>query len=180
MTPKASLPASLEARVWAALAEINDPEMPVNLVDLGLIYGLEVGEGTVRLRLTFTAMGCPASDMIAVAGGAGHRRGRDRCRLGSALDLGSPDAGWPGGAAGLGARRLMAYSRVHANVREYDVFARKARVEPLRQVGSVVAPDDDLAMAYARATYDEERWVEMMIVPRDAVIRLWGPGESET
>ena len=64
MTPKASLPASLEARVWVALAEINDPEMPVNLVDLGLIYGLEVGEGTVRLRLTFTAMGCPASDMI--------------------------------------------------------------------------------------------------------------------
>jgi metal-sulfur cluster biosynthetic enzyme len=50
--------------VWAALAEINDPEMPVNLVDLGLIYGVEVGEGTVRLRLTFTAMGCPASDMI--------------------------------------------------------------------------------------------------------------------
>jgi 1,2-phenylacetyl-CoA epoxidase PaaB subunit len=74
----------------------------------------------------------------------------------------------------------MAYSRVHANVREYDVFARKTRVEPLRQVGSVVAPDDDLAMAYARATYDEERWVEMMIVPRDAVIRLWAPGDSET
>jgi 1,2-phenylacetyl-CoA epoxidase PaaB subunit len=72
----------------------------------------------------------------------------------------------------------MAYVRVHANVREYDVFARKARAEPLRQVGSVVAPDDDLAMAYARATYDEERWVEMMIVPRDAVIRLWAPGEE--
>jgi 1,2-phenylacetyl-CoA epoxidase PaaB subunit len=74
----------------------------------------------------------------------------------------------------------MAYSRVHANVREYDVFARKARAEPLHQVGSVVAPDNDLAMAYARATYDEERWVEMMIVPRDAVIRLWSPGESES
>ncbi|TMF57484.1 MAG: metal-sulfur cluster assembly factor [Chloroflexi bacterium] len=59
-----NLAASLETRVWAALAEINDPEMPVNLVDLGLIYGLEVREGTVRLRLTFTAMGCPASDMI--------------------------------------------------------------------------------------------------------------------
>jgi metal-sulfur cluster biosynthetic enzyme len=54
----------LEARVWSALAEIEDPEMPVNLVDLGLIYGLEIGEGTVRLRLTFTAMGCPASEMI--------------------------------------------------------------------------------------------------------------------
>jgi 1,2-phenylacetyl-CoA epoxidase PaaB subunit len=73
----------------------------------------------------------------------------------------------------------MAYVRVHASVREYDVFARKARAEPLRQVGSVVAPDDDLAMAYARSTYDEERWVEMMIVPRDAVIRLWAPGEEQ-
>jgi metal-sulfur cluster biosynthetic enzyme len=55
---------SLEARVWSALAEIDDPEMPVNLVDLGLIYGLRVAQGSVDLRLTFTAMGCPASDMI--------------------------------------------------------------------------------------------------------------------
>ncbi|MDQ6708927.1 MAG: metal-sulfur cluster assembly factor [Candidatus Dormibacteraeota bacterium] len=55
---------SVEARVWSALSEIDDPEMPINLVDLGLVYGIEVGEGRVRLRLTFTAMGCPASDMI--------------------------------------------------------------------------------------------------------------------
>lgn len=72
----------------------------------------------------------------------------------------------------------MGYTRVHRLVREYAVFARKLRVEPLRQVGSVVAPDDELAKAYARATYDEERWVEMMIVPRDSVISLWAPGED--
>ena len=54
----------LEARIWSALAEINDPEMPINLVDLGVVYGVEVGQGLVRVRLTFTAMGCPASDMI--------------------------------------------------------------------------------------------------------------------
>ncbi len=54
----------LEARVWSALSEIDDPEMPINLVDLGLVYGVEVGEKWVRLQLTFTAMGCPASDMI--------------------------------------------------------------------------------------------------------------------
>ena len=54
----------LEQRVWSALAEINDPEMPVNLVDLGVVYGVEVGERVVRVKLTFTAMGCPASDMI--------------------------------------------------------------------------------------------------------------------
>ena len=54
----------MQARVWSALIEIDDPEMPGNLVDLGLIYGLEVGEGRVDVRLTFTAMGCPASDLI--------------------------------------------------------------------------------------------------------------------
>jgi 1,2-phenylacetyl-CoA epoxidase PaaB subunit len=70
------------------------------------------------------------------------------------------------------------FKRVHGSVREYEVLARKARAEPLRMVGSVVAPDDDLAMAYARATYDEERWIEMTIVPKAALIRLWGPGED--
>ena len=55
---------ALQTRVWAALAEINDPEMPVNVVDLGLIYGIDVIGGAVRLRLTFTAMGCPATEMI--------------------------------------------------------------------------------------------------------------------
>jgi len=72
-----------------------------------------------------------------------------------------------------------AFTRVHGAVREYEVFARKARAEPLRLVGSVVAPDDDLAAAYARATYDEERWVEMVIVPRESLITLWAPGAQD-
>jgi metal-sulfur cluster biosynthetic enzyme len=55
----------LEERVWAALADISDPEMPIGLVDLGLIYGVEVDGARVHVRLTFTAMGCPATDMIA-------------------------------------------------------------------------------------------------------------------
>jgi metal-sulfur cluster biosynthetic enzyme len=38
--------------------------MPVNLVDLGVIYGITEQEGTVEIDLTFTAMGCPASDFI--------------------------------------------------------------------------------------------------------------------
>ena len=54
----------LEGRLWSALKEINDPEMPVNLVDLGLIYGLTVDGGRVCVRLTFTAMGCPATEML--------------------------------------------------------------------------------------------------------------------
>ena len=50
--------------LWAALAEVQDPEMPVSLVDLGLIYGISRDRGTVTVELTFTAMGCPAADMI--------------------------------------------------------------------------------------------------------------------
>src|SRR5207302_8031996 len=55
---------ALDRRVWAALRDVQDPEMPVKLVDLGLIYGVETLEGHVRVRLTFTAMGCPATEMI--------------------------------------------------------------------------------------------------------------------
>lgn len=47
-----------------ALREVEDPEMPVNIVDLGMIYGLREQGGTVTVDLTFTAMGCPASDLI--------------------------------------------------------------------------------------------------------------------
>ncbi len=69
-------------------------------------------------------------------------------------------------------------NRVHGSVRQYEVFARKLRVGPLKLIGTVVAPDDDLVAAYARATYDEERWIEMAIVPRAAMTTLWAPGEE--
>ena len=51
-------------RLWAALSEVQDPEMPVNLVDLGVIYGIAERDGVVDVDLTFTAMGCPASEFI--------------------------------------------------------------------------------------------------------------------
>ena len=51
-------------RLWAALSEVQDPEMPVNLVDLGVIYGIQEQDGVVAVDLTFTAMGCPASEFI--------------------------------------------------------------------------------------------------------------------
>jgi metal-sulfur cluster biosynthetic enzyme len=51
-------------RLWAALTEVQDPEMPINLVDLGVIYRIAEQDGLVEVDLTFTAMGCPASDFI--------------------------------------------------------------------------------------------------------------------
>ena len=53
------------SHLWAALGEVQDPEMPINLVDLGVIYDIRQGDdGIVEVDLTFTAMGCPASDFI--------------------------------------------------------------------------------------------------------------------
>ena len=54
----------MSERLWAALTEVQDPEMPVNLVDLGVIYAVAESDGVVDVDLTFTAMGCPASDFI--------------------------------------------------------------------------------------------------------------------
>ena len=53
-------------RLWQALAEIEDPEIPVSLVDMGLIVAVDYDEQarTARLQITYTAMGCPAMEMI--------------------------------------------------------------------------------------------------------------------
>jgi 1,2-phenylacetyl-CoA epoxidase PaaB subunit len=52
----------------------------------------------------------------------------------------------------------------------YEVFARKAREEPLRHIGFVNAMDPDLARICAWTTYDEQNWFEMCLVPRAAIV----------
>ena len=52
----------LEADIVAALRTVFDPEIPVNIYDLGLVYGLDVAaNGDVQLRMTLTAPGCPVA-----------------------------------------------------------------------------------------------------------------------
>ena len=54
-----------EAAVWEALAEIPDPEIPViSLVDLGVVRGVEVDDGKVRVEFTPTFLGCPALEVM--------------------------------------------------------------------------------------------------------------------
>lgn len=54
------------AAVWEALREVQDPEMPVSVVDLGLIYGVEVDPETetATVEMTLTYSGCPARDIL--------------------------------------------------------------------------------------------------------------------
>jgi metal-sulfur cluster biosynthetic enzyme len=50
--------------LMAALTDVQDPEMPINIVDLGLVYGVRRDGARVDVDLTFTAMGCPAYDFL--------------------------------------------------------------------------------------------------------------------
>jgi metal-sulfur cluster biosynthetic enzyme len=55
----------LRAQVLEALKVVHDPEIPVNIVDLGLVYDLEIdGQGNVGITMTLTSMGCPVQDLI--------------------------------------------------------------------------------------------------------------------
>jgi metal-sulfur cluster biosynthetic enzyme len=61
-----ALPASLEERLLAALHDVEDAELPLDVVDLGLIYALRYRpeERRVEVEMTFTAMGCPAMEFM--------------------------------------------------------------------------------------------------------------------
>lgn len=50
--------------VVAALKDIFDPEIPVNIYDLGLIYGVEVDEGHVHINMTLTTPHCPVAETM--------------------------------------------------------------------------------------------------------------------
>jgi FeS assembly SUF system protein len=54
-----------EEAIVAVLKTVYDPEIPVNVYDLGLIYGVEIDDRrNVRIEMTLTAPSCPASDYI--------------------------------------------------------------------------------------------------------------------
>lgn len=53
-----------EDRLIAALAEIEDPELPISIVDMGLVVAIAEEGGSVDIQITFTSMGCPAMEMI--------------------------------------------------------------------------------------------------------------------
>jgi len=54
----------LEDKLIAELKTIYDPEIPVNIYDLGLIYNLKEADGILDVEMTLTAPGCPVADSI--------------------------------------------------------------------------------------------------------------------
>jgi metal-sulfur cluster biosynthetic enzyme len=54
-----------ESEILDALKECYDPEIPVDIVSLGLVYGVTIVDDWVGVKMTLTSPGCPASSMIA-------------------------------------------------------------------------------------------------------------------
>ena len=50
--------------VREALRAVEDPEAGMNIVDLGLVYGIDVGDASVHVDMTMTTAACPMTDMI--------------------------------------------------------------------------------------------------------------------
>jgi metal-sulfur cluster biosynthetic enzyme len=53
-----------EGKIWAALREVEDPEIPISVVGMGLIVSVAYADGVASLEITFTVMGCPAMEFI--------------------------------------------------------------------------------------------------------------------
>jgi 1,2-phenylacetyl-CoA epoxidase PaaB subunit len=66
-------------------------------------------------------------------------------------------------------RSELARTRGRNSDSVWEVFARQEYDEPLHHVGTITEPDEDLALVSARAVYDEQPWIQMIIVPRSAI-----------
>ena len=59
---------NLEEAILAAIKTIKDPELPINIYDLGLIRKLDINEGVVHISMTLTTPNCPVADHDAITG----------------------------------------------------------------------------------------------------------------
>jgi len=57
-------PEHLRRPTIEALTRVVDPEVSLSIVDLGLVYGVVVGDGLARVRMTMTSAACPVADLI--------------------------------------------------------------------------------------------------------------------
>lgn len=53
-----------QEEVIEVVKQCYDPEIPINIYDLGLIYGIDVKPDSVSVKMTLTAVGCPAAQML--------------------------------------------------------------------------------------------------------------------
>lgn len=57
-------PPELQQPIIDALTRVVDPELALSIVDVGLVYGVQLGDDTAHVRLTMTSVACPVVDLI--------------------------------------------------------------------------------------------------------------------
>ncbi|SNR83940.1 metal-sulfur cluster assembly factor [Actinomadura mexicana] len=60
----ASAPSAAEEEILEALKDVVDPELGINVVDLGLVYGVDLSDEVATLDMTLTSAACPLTDVI--------------------------------------------------------------------------------------------------------------------
>ena len=63
VTPQATVPVT-EDMVIEKLREVHDPEIPINIIDLGLVYAIDILPARVDVQMTLTALGCPMAGEV--------------------------------------------------------------------------------------------------------------------
>lgn len=58
------IPQAEVVHLWAALEDVQDPEFPMSIVDMGLVIDVQKLGRAAQVKMTFTAMGCPGMEMI--------------------------------------------------------------------------------------------------------------------
>ena len=157
------------ARLWQALREVEDPEIPVSVVDMGLIVSLVSRRRRHRACYVY-GDGLPRhghdpgrhpAAAAARAGRGGRRNGGD---LGSVwsrerLSDAARDAMREWGSRCAGSKAAASLARTGApQVRRAAVSGRH-----------VCADDAEMAALFAPSVYDEHPWIEMVVAPREAV-----------
>lgn len=98
---------ALEDKVWQALRQVYDPEIPVNIADLGLIYELrEESAGKIYIKMTVTSPHCPAAAFLPdqVKEAAQHEKGVEAVHI----DLVTRPA-WTRDRMSDGAKKILGY-----------------------------------------------------------------------
>lgn len=58
------MPALTSEDLVLALREVNDPEYPISIIDMGLVRGVALDGSRAHVKITYTSMGCPCKDLI--------------------------------------------------------------------------------------------------------------------
>lgn len=58
------MPEINEEEVWEALKAVTDPEIGIDVVNLGLVYDVQIENSSVKVLMTLTSMGCPATGLL--------------------------------------------------------------------------------------------------------------------